>query len=517
MIASKTHTKAGWFRAALLSAAFLFVAQVKADVKLPSIFTDNMVLQQGMNVPIWGWADEGETVTVQFREQRVVAKAVNGKWSVKLKPLKAGGPDEFVVYGRNRIQLRNVLVGEVWLCSGQSNMEWPLVKAFDSQADIKQSANPNIRLFKVENVKSDEPLDDLKQPWNVGKFAWQEASPQTTPDFSAVAFYFGRALEKARGVPIGLIQSDWGGSPAEVWMSQAVLEGDADYKANILDKYPAARAAYEAAAAKHKAEKSKGPAPRAPWKPTELYNSMIHPILGYGIKGAIWYQGESNAGRAWQYRSLFPDMIKNWRKDWGQGDFPFLFVQLAPWDRNKKRSLEEITKAPVESDWAELREAQTLTLKLAKTGMAVITDVGEKDDIHPTKKLPVGERLALAARAQVYNEKVVYSGPMFKNLKVKGNTAIVSFDHVGGGLEAKGGKLTGFAICGEDQKWVWADAETDGKVVTVSSPEVAKPVAVRYGWADFPVVNLFNAEGLPASPFRTDEFPVTTQPKDEKK
>jgi sialate O-acetylesterase len=517
MIASKTHTHTGWFRATLLAVAFLFAAQVQADVKLPSIFSDNMVLQQGINVPIWGWADDGEAVTVQFREQRVSAKVVNGKWSVKLKGLKAGGPDDLVVYGRNRIQLRNVLVGEVWLCSGQSNMEFRLATALDSQADIKQSANPNIRLFKVENIKSDEPLDDLKQPWNVGKFAWQEASPQTTPDFSAVAYYFGRALEKARGVPIGLIQSDWGGSPAEVWMSQSALESDADYKANILDKYPAAREAYEAAVAKHKAEKSKGPAPRAPWKPTELYNGMIHPILGYGIKGAIWYQGESNAGRAWQYRSLFPDMIKNWRKDWGQGDFPFLFVQLAPWDRNKKRSMEEITKAPVESDWAELREAQTLTLKLSKTGMAVITDVGMKDDIHPTNKLPVGERLALAARAQVYNEKIVYSGPMFKNMKVKGNTATLSFDHVGGGLEAKGGKLTGFAVCGEDQKWVWADAETDGKVVTLSSPEVAKPVAVRYGWADYPVVNLFNKEGLPASPFRTDEFPVLTQPKSEKK
>lgn len=517
MIASKTHNRMGWLRTTVLAVAALFAARVQADVKLPAIFTDNMVLQQGMQVPVWGWADEGEAVTVQFRDQRVAAKVVNGKWSVKLKALKAGGPDELVVYGRNRILLRNVLVGEVWLCSGQSNMEFKLAGSFESQGDIKNSSNSNIRLFKVENTKSDEPLDDLKQPWNVGKFAWQEASPQSTPDFSAVAYYFGRMLEKERGVPIGLIQSDWGGSPAEVWMSQSTLEANADYKANILEKYPAAREAYEAALAKFKASKSKGAAPRAPWKPTELYNGMIHPILGFGIRGAIWYQGESNAGRAWQYRTLFPDMIKNWRKDWGQGDFPFLFVQLAPWDRNKKRSLEEITKEPVESDWAELREAQTMTLKLSKTGMAVITDVGEKDDIHPTKKLPVGERLALAARALVYNEKIVHSGPMYKSLKVKGNTAIVAFDHIGGGLEAKGGKLTGFAICGEDKKWVWADAETDGKVVTLSSPSVAKPVAVRYGWADFPVVNLYNKEGLPASPFRTDEFPVTTQPKDEKK
>lgn len=517
MIASKTHSQRGWLQKTVLAVAVLFAAKVQADVKLPAIFTDNMVLQQGIQVPVWGWADEGEAVTVQFRDQRVATKAVNGKWSVKLKAVKAGGPDELVVYGRNRIQLKNVLVGEVWLCSGQSNMEWQLIKSFEPQADIKNSANPNIRLFKVENVKSDEPLDDLRQPWNVGKFAWQEANSQSTPEFSAVAYYFGRMLEKERGVPIGLIQSDWGGSPAEVWMSQAALEANADYKANILDKYPDALKAAQDNIAKHKASKATTPAPRLPWKPTELYNGMIHPILGYGIKGAIWYQGESNAGRAYQYRSLFADMIKNWRKDWGQGDFPFLFVQLAPWDKNKKRSLEDITKEPVESDWAELREAQSLTLKLPKTGMVVITDVGDKDDIHPTKKQPVGERLALAARALVYNEKIVYSGPMYKNMKVKGNVVTLSFDHVGSGLEAKGSKLTGFAICGEDKKWVWADAETDGKVVTVSNASVAKPIAVRYGWADFPVVNLFNKEGLPASPFRTDEFPGLTQPKEEVK
>ena len=513
MSPSKTLKLTGWLRTSALAVAALFAAKVQADVKLPAIFTDNMVLQQGQSVPVWGWADEGETVTVQFREQRLTTKPVNGKWTVKLLSLKAGGPDELIVHGKNRIQLKNVLVGEVWVCSGQSNMEWPLVKSFESQKDIAQSANPNLRLFKVQKMKSDEPLADLKQPWNVGKFAWQESSPQSSPDFSAVGYYFGQALQKARGVPIGLIESDWGGSPAEVWMSQEALEANAGYKADILEKYPAAKQAYDDAVAKHKATKATTPAPRAPWKPTELYNGMIHPILGYGIKGAIWYQGESNAGRAWQYRTLFPDMIKNWRKDWGQGDFAFLFVQLAPFDGSKK-PLEEVTKTPGESTWAELREAQTHTLKLTKTGMAVITDLGEKDDIHPTKKQPVGERLALVARDEIYKEKIVSAGPVFKSLKVKGNQAIVSFDNLAGGLEAKGGKLTGFAICGEDKKWVWANAETDGKVVTVSSPEVAKPVAVRYGWSNYPIVNLFNKEGLPAWPFRTDDFPGVTQPKD---
>lgn len=517
MIPRKTHISTGWIRTTALLAAVLFVSELKADVKLPSIFTDNMVLQQGANVPVWGWGDEGETVVVQFRDQRVTTKTVNGKWMVKLKPLKAGGPDEFVVYGKNRIQLRNVLVGEVWLCSGQSNMEFRLVTAFEAQGEIAKSADSNLRLFQVVNLKSDAPLDDLRQPWNVGKFAWQEASPQSTPDFSAVAYYFGKALEKDRNVPIGLIQSDWGGSPAEVWMSEEALAANQAYKHDILEEYPEALQKYEAAMAKYKAGGAKGKAPRKPWKPTELYNGMIHPLMPYAIKGAIWYQGESNAGRAWQYRTLFPDMIKNWRKDWGQGDFPFLFVQIAPWDKNRKRSLEEITKTPVESDWAELREAQLMTLKLTKTGMAVITDVGEKDNIHPTKKQPVGERLALLARGEVYGEKIVYSGPVFKNLKVKGAQAILSFDHIGGGLEAKDGALTGFAICGEDRKWVWGEAKIVGKTVVVTSPEVAKPVAVRYGWADYPVINLFNAEGLPATPFRTDEFPGVTQPKVEGK
>jgi sialate O-acetylesterase len=513
MSSSKTHSFTGWLRASTLLVVALLAAKAQADVKLPVIFTDNMVLQQGLSVPVWGWADEGETVTVQFRDQRLTAKPVNGKWTVKLKSLKAGGPDELVIHGKNRIQLKNVLVGEVWVCSGQSNMEFPLSRSFESQKDIAQSANSNLRLFKVQKAKADEPLSDLRQPWNVGKFAWQESSSQSSADFSAVGYYFGQALQKARGVPIGLIESDWGGSPAEVWMSQETLEGNAGYKADIWEKYPVALKTYEDALAKHKAAKATSPAPRAPWKPAELYNGMIHPILGYGIAGVIWYQGESNAGRAWQYRTLFPDLIKNWRKDWGQGDFAFLFVQLAPFDGSKK-PLEEIMKTPGDSTWGELREAQTMTLKLSKTGMAVITDVGEKDDIHPTKKQPVGERLALAARGEIYKEKIVFSGPMYKSLKIKGNQAIVSFDYVGGGLEAKGGKLTGFAICGEDKKWVWADAETDGKVVTVSSPQVAKPVAVRYGWSNFPIVNLFNKDGLPASPFRTDEFPGITQPKD---
>jgi sialate O-acetylesterase len=295
-------------------------------------------------------------------------------------------------------------------------------------------------------------------------------------------------------------------------MSEQALSANPDFKRDILDVYPAQLRKYQEALAQFKKEEAAAKASgtafskRAPglgWKPTELYDGMIAPLIPYAIKGAIWYQGESNAGRAEQYRTLFADMIKNWRRDWGQGDFPFLEVQLAPF--------RDIKDQPGESDWAELREAQSLATKtLPKVGMAVITDVGEEKDIHPKKKEPVGGRLALAARKIAYSERVVYSGPSYKRLKIEGNKAVVYFANVGSGLEARGGELKGFAICGEDKKWVWAKAEIVKDRVIVSNAEVAKPVAVRFGWADYPVVNLWNKEGLPASPFRTDDFPMIT-------
>ena len=283
----------------------------------------------------------------------------------------------------------------------------------------------------------------------------------------------------------------------------------------ILDAYPTAVKNYQDALAvyeKHKAEAAskgqefKAGAPWPAWRPSELYNGMIAPLMPYAIKGAIWYQGESNAGRAEQYRTLFPDMIRNWRRDWGQNDFPFIAVQIAPW--------KAIVEQPQESDWAELREAQWLATKsLPHVGMAVITDVGDPKNIHPTKKQPVGERLALAARAMAYGEKLEYSGPLYRDMETKGGKIILRFDHTGKGLEAREGELKGFAICGEDRKFVWAKAEIVGDTVVVSSPEIAQPVAVRYGWADCPVVNLWNKNGLPASPFRTDDFPMITAAK----
>ena len=488
----------------------------RGEVKLPAIFSDNMVLQRDKPVAVWGWAEDGEKVTVKLSNSEATTEAKDGKWRVYLPKLKAGGPHSLTVKGSNELTRTNVLVGEVWICSGQSNMEWAMAQSFQPGDDIKSSKNQKIRLFTVPKLKANEPVDDVKSKWVI-------CEPNEVSRFSAVAYYFGKDLQKELGVPVGLIHTSWGGSPAEVWMREEMLAENAIYKAEFLDPYPDRQKWFEAEVAKWEKEKAdlekegkkinRG-RPWAAWRPAELYNGMIAPLVPLSIRGAIWYQGESNAGQAHLYRNLFADMISNWRLDFGQGDFPFLLVQLAPWDRNKKRELSEITKEPMESDWAELREAQLLSTKrLPNVGMAVITDVGDKDDIHPAKKGPVGERLARAARGIAYGEKVVYSGPIYRAMRIERDKAYIAFDHVGRGLIAKDGELKGFAIAGEDRKFVWAKAEIQGNEVIVSSPEVPHPVAVRFGWADYPVVNLFNKEGLPASPFRTDNFPMLTGPK----
>ena len=495
----------------------LFISgNLQAEIKLPRLFADHMVIQQGATVPVWGWADNGEKVNVTFRGRTQKTLAQDGRWMVQFGKTSAGGPFDLVVSGKNTITLKDVMVGEVWICSGQSNMEWPMSQSFEAEAALSAAKYPNLRLLKVEKMKANEPISDIQG-------SWKECAPESVKDFSAVAYYFGRDLHKSLQVPVGLIQTAWGGSPAEVWMSKDVLEGNPGYRREIMETYPAAYQRYSEGVAKWEKEslqlkqegkEQKARRPAVPWKPTELYNGMIAPLIPYAIKGAIWYQGESNAGRAYQYRTLFADMIRNWRRDWRQGDFPFLAVQLAPYDKVKKRPLGEITAAPGESDWAELREAQGLAAKtLAKVGVAVITDVGEKDDIHPRKKEPVGGRLALAARRIAYGQKIVFSGPSLKAVQFKAGKAFLSFDYIGKGLEARGGKPTGFAIAGADKKFFWAEAEIQGSQVIVSSPQVSVPVAVRYGWADYPVVNLWNKDGLPASPFRTDDFPMVTAPK----
>lgn len=492
---------------------------VIADIRLPAIIGNNMVLQQNQKVTIWGWADPGEEVMVAVSWHNMkwaVTAGRNGKWEYKMNPPKAGGPYEIALSGKNSITITNILVGEVWICSGQSNMQWSVQASNNAKAEIAAAEYPNIRLFTVQREVAQQPQSDCKGEWTA-------CSPETVPDFSAVGYFFGRELHQKLGVPVGLIHTSWGGTPAETWTRRGVLKSDMDFRP-ILDryddaikKYPHAKKEYEQkvgqwkrAVEKAKAEGKNPPrrprepfGPGHPHSPSGLYNAMIAPLIPYGIQGVIWYQGESNAGRAYQYRKLFPAMIKNWRKDWKLGDFPFLFVQLA--------NFKAVKPDPDESDWAELREAQFLTLAVPNTGMATIIDIGEADDIHPKNKQDVGRRLALWALAKTYGKDLVYSGPLYKSMEIKGNRIVLHFDHVGGGLVAGGGEpLKGFAIAGADRKFVWADARIEDDTVIVSSDQVAEPAAVRYAWADNPICNLTNKAGLPASPFRTDQWPGVT-------
>lgn len=458
--------------------ALMMASGVMAAVKPASMFTDGAVLQRNISVPIWGTANDGEKVTVSFQNQKVTTAAQGGKWMVRLNPLKAGGPYTMKISGENTVELKDILVGEVWVCSGQSNMEFPLQGADNATEAIANSKDPMLRLYHVPLRTSYAPTTDMSA-------TWQECNPTTAPGFTAVGYFFGRDLRKALGVPVGLIETAWGGTYAQAWTSNAMYESKPEYRDMLV-------------------EMKKGG--EGPNRPTVLFNGMVNPLVPYAIRGAIWYQGESNAGEAYRYRTLFPDMITSWRNAWGQGNFPFLFVQLAPFM--------SINTQPEESAWAELREAQLFTtLNCPNTGMAVITDVGNPDDIHPKKKEPVGGRLALLAQKIAYKQKLVYSGPIYKSMKIKGDSAIISFDSIGSGLMAKGDKLTGFAIAGADRKFVWADAQIVGKTVVVKNAQVPNPVAVRYGWANCPVVNLCNKEGIPATPFRTDNFPGVTWPK----
>jgi sialate O-acetylesterase len=673
----------------VLSALFsLPMALSHADVKLPAIISDHMVLEKTAKVPVWGKADPGEEVTITLDGQTVKATAgADGKWKAILDLSKSGqGPFEMTVQGKNSIKISDVVVGEVWVASGQSNMEWTLTNTDDAQNEIAKSANPLLRQFAVKKATSAVPLDECE-----GR--WVSASPETAGGFTAVGYYFGKALQNELKVPVGLIHTSWGGTPSEAWTSSPSLDIVPDLKAgkekvykliqeqpealknwvtvfgewlktnNREDKPATDVAKYAAPDAStegwqkvslpgnvtagkvsgngviwlrteiERAEPSKdnlgfelgaiegfdsiywngelltaldyrnfpgtgyvrrwgkysvpadkvktgkntlairiyapaGPAkfPAAPkaagkpitgeWLATEevsfpaltseqtaslpkapqvlptpqnvacqLFNGMVNPVIPYAISGAIWYQGESNAGRSHQYRSAFPLMIADWRKAWDQGDFPFYFCQLANYQDKKA--------APGESGWAELREAQCMTLELPNTGQAILIDIGESGDIHPRNKKDVGLRLSLIALAKDYGKKTPYSGPMYDEVKFEGGKARVSFKQTDGGLVAKAvpetysvvskenktaptvrnspkSELEGFAICGEDRKWVWADAKIDGNDVVVWSEQVSNPIAVRYAWSENPTVNLYNGAGLPACPFRTDSFPAAT-------
>jgi sialate O-acetylesterase len=634
--------------ALLICMSFGFLS-IFADVRLPSIISDNMVLQRDIPFKIWGWANAGEKVVVDFNGQKLNSKTgPDGKWKVQFTPMKPGGPYSMKISGKNEITLKNILIGDVWVCGGQSNMEWSLANTSKWKAEADSANLQNLRLITITKKISNKPADDAEST------QWLVCNTQNAGMFSAIGYYFGKFMQQHLNIPVGLINSNWGGTDIETWISMETMYSDKDYKNAIeqmkgkdfealtkeaetktkkwqdtvynfdpgmkekwylpetdLTKWKEIQApliwesagyptldgvawyrmeinlsANEAAA---KAILSLGPIddndetyingklvgktnkydfPRqyslepgvlkegkniicvrvidtgggggfwgndnqmyletggskkslaGKWLfrvgidmpaqktanspnsfPSLLYNAMIYPLQNYSIKGVIWYQGENNAGNPKKYQFLFPTLIKDWRTTWGEGDFPFLFVQLANYMAPGTE--------PGQSNWAELREAQTMTLSVPKTGMACIIDIGEAKDIHPRNKYDVGYRLSLAARKIAFNENIIYSGPTFKSMKIEGNKAIIEFENIGTGLTAndKYQYVKAFAVAGADKKFHWAKASIEGNTVVVMSNDVQNPVAVRYAWANNPDdANLYNKEMLPAVPFRTDNW-----------
>ncbi len=486
-----------------------------ADVATPSIIGDHMVLQRNHSNPIWGWASAREKITVSIAGQSHTTQANrNGDWKVTLDPLPAGGPHRLTIKGKNTLTYDDVLVGEVWICSGQSNMAWPVRDSYDGDLVALTAKSSSIRLISVPQVGTQEPQKDFE-----GR--WAHAAPDVVSEFSAVGYRFGLQIHQALGVPVGLIDNAWGGSAAEAWIRRDVLQSKERY-AELMERWEKTESTYDEEKAlsdyndrlaEWNRNGKKGNRPRAPrnpltgnQRPSNIFNGVLKPTIGYGIKGAIWYQGESNSSRAYQYRHLFPLMIQHWRDEWNQGDFPFYFVQLA--------DFRDPVTDPEESDWAELREAQTMTLdKLSNTGQAVIIDVGEGRDIHPRDKRTVANRLARWALANDYGFDIPYQSPTYNSMKVVGSKIVLKFDHAGdSGLYAFDTREpVGFSIAGKDKQFVWAEAKiVDKNTVEVWSDSIERPVAVRYAWANNPDCNLYSREGLPATPFRTDDWEGVT-------
>ncbi|MHB8898441.1 MAG: sialate O-acetylesterase [Thermoguttaceae bacterium] len=508
--------------AAPVSVLFLawFATPVSAAVVLPCLFSDHMVLQRDKPVAVWGWADAGEEVRVSVAGQTASAKAgTDGHWKLTLGPLPAGGPHEMVVQGTNKLTIADVLVGEVWLCSGQSNMAMTVSSAADFEKEKAASAAwPKIRMITIARNAAEEPVDRCEGDWRV-------CSPETVGGFSATAYFFGRTLHEELDVPVGLVTSAWGGTAVEAWTSIEAQQSKAELKP-LLDSWKEQIASYDAAATQARYEKSlaawkakvaqakaagkavprKPAAPVDPKlsqnRPANLFNGMIQPLIPYAVRGATWYQGERNShGQpSALYGLQLQTLITDWRARFGQGDFPFLFVQLPNFMKPQEQPSEH-------TGWVVVREGMLKTLELPNTGMAITVDVGDAGNIHPKNKQAVGYRLGLWGLATVYGQKRVYSGPICTGSKVEGNRVVLTFDHTGDGLKtADGGAVKGFAVAGADRKFVWADAQVAGDSVTVTASEVKNPVAVRYAWASNPAVNLVNSAGLPASPFRTDDW-----------
>lgn len=489
-----------------IALSILLIDLVSAEVAVPNIFCDHMVLQRDQENKVWGKAAPGEKVTVKINGQSHETTGDDaGLWDLMLEPLAVGGPHELVISGKNEIRIKDVLVGEVWICSGQSNMAWVVNNTYD--ADLtKTSANlPQIRMLTYPRVGSQEPV------WTHDNANWQVCSADTVGKFSAVGYFFGRQLHDSLDVPIGLITNSWGGSAADAWVNRDVLEANEDYQATIERWKKSEQDFEDVAQIKERSEQQEKKyqalkkSMSGQQRPSNIYYGVLKSHLGYGIKGAIWYQGESNTGRAYQYRYLFPMMISNWRDEWKQGDFPFYWVQLADCRAEEPQ--------PGESNWAELREAQTMTMsKLKNTGEAVIIDAGEGKDIHPRNKEIVGERLARWALSKEYGFDIAHHSPMYQSMEKRENSLVLTFDHIHKGWRPFDTKqIFGFAIAGEDKKFHWADAKViKNNRIEVSSSQVKNPQAVRYGWADNPVCNLYDGIGLPLTPFRTDDWPGLT-------
>lgn len=490
-----------------------------AAVKPNALFSDHAVLQRGRPLPVWGRADPGEPIVVQLAGQEVATRADDaGRWRVTLAAITAPGPHTMIIRGSGpAVKIDDILVGEVWVCSGQSNMERAMRLTQDAEKEIAAAHFPQIRLLTVPKRPATTPRDDLEAKWEL-------CSPATVAGFSAVAYYYGRELTRELGCPVGLIHSSWGGTVAKVWTPESAMKADPQLhlilereqerirdlpKARI--QYAKNRAAWEQRRAAD--PKKAGPSPLEPTEASKggaahLYNGMIHPLIPYAMRGVAWYQGESNRNSPQQYRVLLPALIQSWRAAWGQDDarfgcdFPFLLVQIANY-------LAPNDDPNAASPWAEIREVQRLTSREVRHApLAVTIDIGDEKDIHPLNKRDVGKRLACSALKLVYDRDLVASGPGFQAMRIDGAKAVLSFTDVGGGLVAKSGELIGFTIAGEDRRYFKAQASIVGDTVIVGSPHVTRPMAVRYLWADNPPASLFNREGLPAGPFQTDAWPA---------
>ena len=499
--------------------ALLFFSSlaVSAQVTLPKVLSSHMVIQRDLPVHVWGNAAPGQPVTVSFRgETRGTEAGSTGHWSVYLKPGAAGGPFQLTVTGisssvsnetvdpntHSKITLDDIMVGDVWIASGQSNMEFPLSRANTAAQDLPNASDPQIRLLMIRKRSSDYAMPDADTD------GWTPSTPETAKDFSAVAWYFARDIASREHVTIGLVDATWGGTVGEAWVRLTALGEDASLAPIFVARGKMTEKAADAVAEEKdeqrqiaEAKAAGKPIPQFPWHPPLnswgpglLWNGMIAPLTPLPIRGVLWYQGESNSAlaRVHSYDRIMRTLIEDWRHEWGVGDFPFLYVQIA----NFTSTLAE--------DWATLREQQMRTLAMRNTAMAVTIDIGNPADVHPTDKVDVGLRLARAARALSYGETIEYFGPMFRQATPEGNLIRAWFDH-GQGLTAKGSAITGFEIAGKDGKWVPATATIDGATVVASSPDVSTPVYVRYGWANSPQCNLFNGEGLPASPFTSEQ------------